>query len=64
MSCFTFFLRKSFTFRRLQFLESKFKLHCLLNDIKENAAQKEIVHRDFYNVRKASSLVILKKKHF
>ncbi|XP_047130128.1 AMP deaminase 2 isoform X1 [Hydra vulgaris] len=46
---------KSFTFRRLQFLESKFKLHCLLNDVKENAAQKEIVHRDFYNVRKVDT---------
>lgn len=44
--------RKSFTFRRLQYLQSKFKLHCLLNENKELAAQKEIPHRDFYNVRK------------
>jgi len=46
---------KSFTFRRLQYLQSKFKLHCLLNEMKELAAQKEIPHRDFYNVRKVDT---------
>ncbi|XP_057301542.1 AMP deaminase 2-like isoform X2 [Hydractinia symbiolongicarpus] len=46
---------KSFTFRRLQYLQSKFQLHCLLNENKELAAQKEIPHRDFYNVRKVDT---------
>jgi len=46
---------KSFTFRRLQYLEAKFKLHCLLNENKEIAAQKDIPHRDFYNVRKVDT---------
>uniref|UniRef100_A0A7M6DPC9 AMP deaminase n=1 Tax=Clytia hemisphaerica TaxID=252671 RepID=A0A7M6DPC9_9CNID len=46
---------KSFTFRRLQYLHSKFKLHCLLNEMKELASQKEIPHRDFYNVRKVDT---------
>ena len=46
---------KSFTFRRLQYLEAKFKLHSLLNENKEIAAQKEIPHRDFYNVRKVDT---------
>lgn len=46
---------KSFTFRRLQYLHSKFQLHYLLNEMKELAAQKEIPHRDFYNVRKVDT---------
>jgi len=48
---------KSFSYRRLQFLESKFKLHILLNEMKELAAQKDIPHRDFYNVRKVDTHV-------
>lgn len=46
---------KSFTFRRLQYLEAKFKLHTLLNENREIASQKEIPHRDFYNVRKVDT---------
>eukprot|EP00794_Sanderia_malayensis_P011005 gene11005-12168_t len=48
---------KSFSFRRLQFLDSKFKLHLLLNEMKEMAALKENPHRDFYNVRKVDTHV-------
>jgi len=48
---------KSFSYRRLQFLESKFKLHLLLNEMKEIAALKDIAHRDFYNVRKVDTHV-------
>ena len=43
---------KTFCYRRLQYLQSKFNLHSLLNDTKEIAAQKAIPHRDFYNCRK------------
>ena len=43
---------KSFCYRRLSYLSSKFQLHVLLNELRELAAQKAIAHRDFYNVRK------------
>lgn len=43
---------KSFCYRRLQYLSSKFQLHVLLNELRELAAQKAVAHRDFYNVRK------------
>lgn len=46
---------KSFTYRRLSFLSCKFQLHILLNELKESAEQKEIPHRDFYNMRKLNS---------
>lgn len=46
------FYRKSFSFRRLSYLSSKFQLHVLLNELKESAEQKEVPHRDFYNIRK------------
>ena len=36
---------------------SKFELHTLLNDIHESASQKEVPHRDFYNVRKVDTHV-------
>ena len=45
---------KSFCFQRLSFLQSKYKLHNLLNEIRELAEQKAVSHRDFYNVRKVS----------
>lgn len=45
---------KSFTFRRLCYLESRFNLHEMLNEHKELKAQKMVPHRDFYNVRKVS----------
>ena len=43
---------KSFCYRRLSYLSSKFQLHNLLNELRELAAQKAVAHRDFYNVRK------------
>uniref|UniRef100_UPI00358DE4A0 AMP deaminase 2 n=1 Tax=Myxine glutinosa TaxID=7769 RepID=UPI00358DE4A0 len=46
---------KSFCYRRLQFLSSKFQMHVLLNEMKELAAQKQVPHRDFYNIRKVDT---------
>ena len=43
---------KSFCYRRLSYLSSKFQLHVLLNELRELAEQKTVAHRDFYNVRK------------
>lgn len=48
--------RKSFCYRRLQYLSSKFQMHILLNEMKELAAQKKVPHRDFYNIRKARQI--------
>lgn len=33
-------------------MEARFNLHVLLNQEAEQAAQKSVPHRDFYNVRK------------
>lgn len=46
--------RKSFCYRRLQYLSSKFQMHVLLNEMKELASQKQVPHRDFYNIRKVT----------
>ncbi|XP_047493300.1 AMP deaminase 2-like isoform X2 [Penaeus chinensis] len=46
---------KSFCYRRLQYLSSKFQLHVLLNEMRELAAQKGVPHRDFYNIRKVDT---------
>jgi len=46
---------KSFSYRRLQYLSSKFQLHVLLNEMRELAAQKSVPHRDFYNIRKVDT---------
>jgi len=46
---------KSFCYRRLSYLSSKFQLHNLLNELRELAAQKAVAHRDFYNVRKVDT---------
>ena len=46
---------KSFCYRRLQYLKSKYELHCLLNEVKEWTAIKSTPHRDFYNVRKVDT---------
>ncbi|XP_057181701.1 AMP deaminase 2 isoform X4 [Triplophysa rosa] len=46
---------KSFCYRRLQYLSSKFQMHVLLNEMKELAAQKKVPHRDFYNMRKVDT---------
>ncbi|KAJ2973933.1 hypothetical protein NUW58_g8816 [Xylaria curta] len=48
---------KSFAFRRLQYLEGKFKLYTLLNEYQETADTKKVPHRDFYNVRKVDTHV-------
>ena len=50
--------RKSFCFRRLRYLSAKFNLHTLLNEMKETVSQKEVPHRDFYNVRKVTFLLV------
>merc|ERR1719158_2180052 len=46
---------KSFCYRRLSYLKSKFELHVLLNELRELAGQKNVPHRDFYNVRKVDT---------
>ncbi|XP_073950113.1 AMP deaminase 2-like isoform X2 [Choristoneura fumiferana] len=46
---------KSFCFRRLSYLTSKFKMHVLLNELHELALQKAVPHRDFYNVKKVDT---------
>ncbi|XP_014780549.1 AMP deaminase 2 [Octopus bimaculoides] len=46
---------KSFSYQRLSYLSYKYQLHVLLNEIKESAAQKEVPHRDFYNIRKVDT---------
>ncbi|CAL8095240.1 unnamed protein product [Calicophoron daubneyi] len=46
---------KSFCYRRLTYLESKFSLHSLLNEARESLEQKRVSHRDFYNIRKVDT---------
>lgn len=46
---------KSFCYRRLSYLYSKFQLHVLLNEMRELACQKAVPHRDFYNIRKVDT---------
>ncbi|KAF9465293.1 hypothetical protein BDZ94DRAFT_1254187 [Collybia nuda] len=48
---------KSFAFRRLKYLSSKFTMYTLLNEFQELADMKRIAHRDFYNVRKVDTHV-------
>lgn len=48
---------KSFAFRRLKYLDGKFKLYVLLNEYEEMADSKRVPHRDFYNVRKVDTHV-------
>ncbi|KAI9139134.1 hypothetical protein BKA69DRAFT_1110009 [Paraphysoderma sedebokerense] len=48
---------KSFAYRRLRYLESKFNMYTLLNDAREMAESKSVPHRDFYNVRKVDTHV-------
>jgi len=49
--------RKSFCYRRLNYLSSKYQLHVLLNELRESVSQKAVPHRDFYNVRKVTVLI-------
>ncbi|EPQ28490.1 uncharacterized protein PFL1_03793 [Pseudozyma flocculosa PF-1] len=46
---------KSFAWRRLKYLESKWNLYFLLNEYRELADMKRVPHRDFYNVRKVDT---------
>uniref|UniRef100_A0A1A9VGA8 AMP deaminase n=1 Tax=Glossina austeni TaxID=7395 RepID=A0A1A9VGA8_GLOAU len=48
---------KTFCYRRLTYLSSKFQMHVLLNEMKELAQQKEVAHRDFYNLHKVDTHV-------
>ncbi|KAF9175632.1 AMP deaminase [Mortierella sp. AD011] len=48
---------KSFAYRRLNYLESKWNMYILLNEYKELAESKRVPHRDFYNVRKVDTHV-------
>ncbi|EIW59155.1 AMP deaminase [Trametes versicolor FP-101664 SS1] len=48
---------KSFAFRRLNYLASKFTMYSLLNEPQELAEVKSVPHRDFYNVRKVDTHV-------
>lgn len=48
---------KSFSFKRLQYLEAKWNLYYLLNDHEETSESKKNPHRDFYNVRKVDTHV-------
>jgi len=48
---------KSFCYRRLSYLSAKYQLHVLLNELREAGAQKEVPHRDFYNIRKVDTHV-------
>ena len=49
---------KSFSYRRLGYLDSRFHLHVMLNEIREIRAQKGVPHRDFYNVRKVGGVIV------
>ncbi|GAB5371388.1 hypothetical protein AAMO2058_001575600 [Amorphochlora amoebiformis] len=48
---------KTFCYNRLRVLEARFQLHLLLNDHLELLQQKDVSHRDFYNVRKIDNHV-------
>jgi len=48
---------KSFCYRRLCYLSSKYQLYALLNEMRELSAQKAVSHRDFYNIRKVDTHV-------
>ncbi|KAF9016508.1 AMP deaminase [Hymenopellis radicata] len=48
---------KSFAFRRLRYLSSKFDMYTLLNEYQELADMKRVPHRDFYNLRKVDTHV-------
>ncbi|KAI8978608.1 hypothetical protein BDB01DRAFT_746401 [Pilobolus umbonatus] len=48
---------KSFAFRRLRYLDSKWQMYILLHEFEELASSKVVPHRDFYNVRKVDTHV-------
>ena len=43
---------KTFTFKRLKYLEAQFDMYVLMNEKRELDEQKRVPHRDFYNVYK------------
>tara|TARA_B100000513_G_scaffold143226_1_gene65725 strand:+ start:3661 stop:6090 length:2430 start_codon:yes stop_codon:yes gene_type:complete len=49
----------SFCYRRLQRLESRFHLHAMEHEQAETSEQRQVPHRDFYNVRKVDTHVHL-----
>ncbi|PKC59713.1 AMP deaminase [Rhizophagus irregularis] len=50
---------KSYAYRRLRYLESKWNMYSLLTEYQEIADSKKVPHRDFYNVRKVDTHVHL-----
>ncbi|GES78258.1 AMP deaminase [Rhizophagus clarus] len=50
---------KSYAYRRLRYLESKWNMYSLLREYQEIADSKKVPHRDFYNVRKVDTHVHL-----
>eukprot|EP00299_Pterocystis_sp_00344_P017295 c8671_g1_i1.p1 GENE.c8671_g1_i1~~c8671_g1_i1.p1 ORF type:complete len:692 (+),score=126.33 c8671_g1_i1:48-2123(+) len=50
---------KSLAYKRLELMEAKFNLHTQLNHDVEYAEQRQVSHRDFYNVRKVDNHVHL-----
>lgn len=46
---------KSFAFKRMEYLEAKWNLYYLLNELEETRQSKINPHRDFYNVRKVDT---------
>lgn len=58
---------KSFAFKRLQYLETKWNMYYLLNEFEESKQSKRNPHRDFYNVRKVDThihhLACMNQKH-
>lgn len=48
---------KSFCYKRLLYLQSKYQIYALLNEMSELASQKAVSHRDFYNIRKVDTHV-------
>ncbi|XP_046906818.1 AMP deaminase 3b isoform X1 [Hypomesus transpacificus] len=46
---------KTYCHRRLNFLDSKFYLHEMMNEMAEMKELKSVAHRDFYNVRKVDT---------
>ncbi|CAI2175578.1 11513_t:CDS:10 [Funneliformis geosporum] len=50
---------KSYAYKRLCYLESKWNMYSLLREYQEIADSKRVPHRDFYNVRKVDTHVHL-----
>ncbi|CAG8543490.1 1775_t:CDS:2 [Funneliformis caledonium] len=50
---------KSYAYKRLCYLESKWNMYSLLREYQEIADSKSVPHRDFYNVRKVDTHVHL-----